>query len=161
MPQPWRQPMASPGFSLKSRSAQPTGPGLTASKKRKSAKASAVVVQPPEDATTDGQLMFHLSNFCTARARAKTLDEMLLHKAYFDEPAQRECFMVADFLAYLIQQRVSGASERTIYVALRERDLRSHEATLKGKDVEYWSIPKLNQQTKKFDVVVPDDDVPF
>ena len=127
----------------------------------KSAKASAVVVQPPEDATTDGQLMFHLSNFCTARARAKTLDEMLLHKAYFDEPAQRECFMVADFLAYLIQQRVSGASERTIYVALRERDLRSHEATLKGKDVEYWSIPKLNQQTKKFDVVVPDDDVPF
>mmetsp|Transcript_49604 Transcript_49604/g.116493 ORF Transcript_49604/g.116493 Transcript_49604/m.116493 type:complete len:216 (-) Transcript_49604:128-775(-) len=46
MPKPWAQPIAAPRSALNSRSAQPTGPGLAASKKRNSPKATSWPTKP-------------------------------------------------------------------------------------------------------------------
>ena len=46
MPRPWRQPMGCPGTALNRASAQATGPGLAASKKRKATKAPNWPSQP-------------------------------------------------------------------------------------------------------------------
>ncbi len=125
------------------------------------AMAVATTEIPPEDATSVGQLLFHLNAFCTGRARAKLLEEILLHKPYFDEEKQLECFTITDFLAYLLQQRVMGATERTVYLKLTDRGLQPACAVLKGKLTNYWTIPRLAIQTQEFDVPKTEEDIPF
>ena len=107
---------------------------------------------PPPDATAEGQLLGHLNKFCTQRAPAKFLDEILLGKPYLDKDTQRVSFLVADLLAYLAQQRVTGITERWVYTRLRERELQDHVETLKGRQIIYWSMPIGATQTKPFDV---------
>ena len=123
--------------------------------------ASATVEYPPEDATSEGQLLFHLNVFCTGRARAKLLEEILLHKPFFDEEKQLECFVISDFLTYLAQQRVAGVTERTVYLRLSDRGLQPAAAVLKGKLTNYWTMPRLAIQTQEFAVPKPEEDVPF
>ena len=124
--------------------------------------ATARIEEPPEDATNEGQLLFHLNKFCTGRAPARALDELLLGKPYFDPETGRNCFVLADLLAYLTQQRVSQLSEKTVYTKLMDRGLQVHASLLKGKLVTYWSLPPLEKQTENFEIPKPvDDDVPF
>lgn len=122
----------------------------------------AKIVVPPPDATSEGQLLYHLNRFCTGRAQARTLDEILISKPYTDPGTSRVHFVVADLISYLVQQRVQGVTERWIYAKLHTRGLEEHVKVLKGKEqTRYWSMPPMGRQTEEFDAPKPDDDIPF
>jgi hypothetical protein len=104
----------------------------------------------PSDATPEGQLSGHLTRFCTGRAQARTLDELLLGKPLTQDG--RSYFIAADFLAYLQQQRVPGITERRLYAWLRGRGLEAKQQVLKGQKVQVWDVPAFEGQTEEFDV---------
>jgi hypothetical protein len=104
----------------------------------------------PSDATPEGQLSGHLARFCASKAKARTLDELLLGKPFISEG--RAYFIAADFLAYLQQQRVQGITERRLYAWLRDHQLVSSTMVLKGEKAEVWNVPAPEAQTEAFDV---------
>lgn len=114
--------------------------------------ARAEVVGVPEDGTREGQFWAHLAAFCTGRARARNLDEILMDKAYTDPRAKRVYFRSTSFYAYLTAHRFAGLSERDAWRWLRRGGAEHHEATMKGKLVNYWSVPAFPEQTEEHDV---------
>ena len=112
----------------------------------------ATEVEVPEDATPEGQWWVHLGRFCTGRAQARTLDELLLAKPFTDAAAGRTYFCATDALAYLHQQRVPALTEKRFYTFLRRRGVAHHFQVVKGKPLNYWSVPAFAAQTEAFEV---------
>lgn len=108
-------------------------------------------LEVPDDATADGQLWDYLTRFCTSRVAGKNLDELLMGKPFTDE--KRSYFIASDFVAYLVQHRFPNRiNERLAYLSLKDRDLQHHRETLKGKVVNFWSVPAFVAQTEEHDV---------
>jgi hypothetical protein len=103
----------------------------------------------PSDATPEGQLDGHLTRFCNGRAQARTLDELLLGKPLTKDG--KSYFIAADFLAYLMGQRVPGITERKLYAWLRDHQLEAKQQVLKGQKVQVWSVPAPAAQTEEFE----------
>jgi len=110
------------------------------------------VVDVPEDATKEGQLWVHLHRFCTSRVQGKTLDELHLGKPYTDKEKGRTYFCSSDFMQFLQQHRVQGIDEKRLFAWLRERDVEHHKGSIKGKFINYWSVPMFTEQTESHDV---------
>ena len=105
-------------------------------------------VVAPEDGTREGQLWEHLANFCTARSRARNLDEVLLGKAFTDAKKGVAIFRSTDFFAYLAAHRFSIA-EREVWRLLRRRGAEHAAKNVKGKAVHLWSVPAFAEQTEE------------
>lgn len=116
--------------------------------------ANAKTMEVPDDATAAGQLWDFLAKFCTARAAGRNMDELLMGKPYTSTgDGARSYFVSSDFVAYLIQQRFPNrVSERLVYLWLRDRDLKTHHEVIKGKPLNFWSVPAFRTQTKEHDV---------
>jgi hypothetical protein len=108
-------------------------------------------VEVPEDATKEGQLWGHLEKFCTGRSVGKTIDELLLGKPYTDEAVGRTYFCASDFLQYAAQRRVT-VSEKDLYRFLRRKGVGHHASQVKGKFLNYWSVPAFDRQKADHDV---------
>jgi hypothetical protein len=129
-------------------------PPLKASKWKallEEALSTLTVIDVPEDATREGQMLTHLHNFCTSRGRARVKDELLMGKPYVN--GARTYFTSTSFITYLSTHRVSGVSERDLYRWLRDIGLETHRERLKGKEIAFWSVPSFSEQTE--DHVVP------
>jgi hypothetical protein len=109
-------------------------------------------VKVPEDASREGQFWVHLQRFCTAKSKGRKLDELLIGKPYTDESEGRTYFCSSDFFQYLAQHRFSGVSEHTAYRWMRHRDVAHHSRVIKGKFVNYWSVPAFQEQTEEHTV---------
>lgn len=123
--------------------------------------AVATIVEVPVDATLQGQVMEWLARFATGRATARELDEVLLGKPYTPIaplppglPTGIQVgftyFRVTDFLQYLKAQRVTGVSEKKLYMWLRDMRAEHHFVHVKGKGVNVWSVPSFQEQTEAF-----------
>lgn len=115
-------------------------------------------LEVPTDATREGQLWSHLSDFCTSKVQGKALDEIMMGKPFTNEKEQRTYFRGTDFLQYLTQHRVSGVSERDLWRWLRRMEAKPHSQNLKGKTTSFWSVPSFPAQTEDF--AVPRTDNP-
>lgn len=111
-------------------------------------KAQRVAV--PEDSTKEGQLWVYLSRFCTSRVVGKSLDELLQGKPFTE--SGRTYFCSSDFLGYLSNHRMSGVSEREMFRILRKKGVEHHFKIIKGKGLNYWSVPAFDAQNEDFDV---------
>lgn len=114
--------------------------------------ASIEEIDVPVDATKEGQLWSHLSDFCTSKVQGKALDEILMGKPFTDDKIKRTFFRGADFMQYLTQHRVSGVSERDLWRWLRRMEAEHHSQSLKGKNTNFWSVPAFPIQTEDFAV---------
>jgi hypothetical protein len=110
------------------------------------------VTAVPEDATREGQLWEQLNRFCTSRVVGRSLDELLLGKPWTDPESQRSYFRSTDFVEYLQQHRFGNVSEKELFIWLRRRLAEHHFAVVKGKGVNYWSVPAFSRQTEDFTV---------
>lgn len=111
----------------------------------------ADTLEVPDDATLEGQVLEQLGNFCTGRVAGRSLDELLLKKPYTAEG--RSNFVIADFISWLIAHRFqTRIDERQAYLLLRNHKLEHHRATLKGKEIGYWSVPEFQKQTEEHTV---------
>lgn len=114
--------------------------------------ARSTTIKVPEDGTREGQFWTHLANFCTGRARARSLDEILMGKAFTDVKAGRVYFRSTDFFEYLTKHRFLGITEREGWRFLRHRGAEHHGKNIKGKFVNVWSVPAFPEQTEPHDV---------
>lgn len=120
-------------------------------------------IEVPEDATIGGKIKTHLEHFVNGRAQARSLDEVLLGKPYKHDMAKkvnslgvvsdRTYFRPTDFIKYLSQQHINGIDERVLYFQLTPYGSQSHCFSLKGRNVNCWSMPTpdMPEQTEPFD----------
>lgn len=122
------------------------------------------IVEVPPDARPDGQMLVHLQNYTTGRAKARTRDELLNDKPWaptevdvgrYGESVQvgRIYFRSGHFKQYLEQQRMTGISEKKLWGWLRVKDAQHHSFNINGKFINVWSIPAFPEQTQ--DLPVP------
>ena len=109
----------------------------------------AVIKQLAPDAGPEGQMLVHLEEFCTNKAKAKVKDEMLLGKPWHDE--DRIYFRSGDFLKYLDQQRFRAIKGDDIFPILKRGGAKHHQFKLKGKNVKCWSVNVFEEQNEDFD----------
>ncbi len=112
----------------------------------------AEVLVAPEDAGPEGQFVSHLEAFCSTRAGANSLDEILLGRPFIDADQGRTFFRSPDLLRYLEQQHFRGFTERQIWAILKRRGAAHHQFSMKGKCVTAWSVPSFRKQTEEFKV---------
>ena len=62
---------------------------------------------------------------------------------------KRTYFHSADLIQSLAQHRFMGATEKDVFRWLRKRNLQHHFSILKGKGINYWSIPAFDEQTEE------------
>ncbi len=108
-------------------------------------------IEAPDDAGVVGQFMYHLEQFCTNRSPAGSKDEILLGKPWHEDG--RTYFRSADLFKYLEQQRFRDVKGNQVYAVLKQDcDCKHHFANLRGKGVNYWSVPSFEQQEQDFSV---------
>lgn len=115
-------------------------------------------IEAPDDAGIVGQFWYHLEQFCTNRSPANSKDEILLGKPWHE--GGRTYFRSADLLKYLEQQRFRDLKGNQIYAAMKqERDCKHHFANLRGKGVNFWSVPSFDTQEEEFHVpTIPEEE---
>lgn len=111
------------------------------------------------DAGPEGQMMIHLEEFCTNKARAKAKAEIILGKPWVDKG--RVFFRSADFMRFLDQQRFRAFKEKDIWTVLKRKGAQHHHFNIKGKHVACWSMEMFPEQTEDFDMTEMTDDSEF
>jgi hypothetical protein len=117
----------------------------------------AEIKDVPSDVTHEGQWDHHLNDFCTGRAGARELDELLMGRAYIDPSDGRAYFRSMDFFKYMNRHYVKY-DEKSIFKWLNRIKAKHHARNIKGKFTNYWSVGTVEQQVEEFDV--KKDEVP-
>lgn len=110
--------------------------------------ADVVVIEAPEDSSPKGQFIDLLERFCTGKAQAKHLDEILLGKPFFDEDDNRHLFRLADFINFLDKQKFKDFKLNQISSSIRDYGGETHTFRLNGKRATVWSVPAFSFQDK-------------
>lgn len=105
---------------------------------------NVTVIEVPKDATPVGQLLEHVERFCTSKVQARTRDELLLGKPWFNEG--RHYFRMSDLIAYLDRQRFNGVSVSKLGSILKEHGAEHHFFVLKSKGTNCWSMSEFSKQ---------------
>ena len=107
-------------------------------------------IEAPDDAGTVGQFLYHLEQFCM-RSPANNKDELLLGKPWHEDG--RTHFRSADLFKYLEQQRFRDVKGNQVFAILKQDcDVEHHFSNLRGKGVNYWSVPSFEEQQEDFAV---------
>lgn len=122
----------------------------------------ATYIDAPEDAGVFGQFQFHLRQFCTVRAQARSRAEILQGKAWHDEN-DTTWFRAADLSAYLERQKFRHYPPSRIWALLKEKYNAKHAFfNEKGQGANIWGIPSFTDtQNEEFDVPKGDETNPF
>lgn len=114
---------------------------------------TVTVIEAPRDASPEGQFWEHVEKFCTGRAQARALEEIVLGKPFTEQG--RTYFRMADLLAYLSRNKFFEFRSTKIASMLKDANAEHHFKNLKGRGVNYWSMVEFAKQTESFSV--PDD----
>ena len=117
------------------------------------------IISAPMDASMSGQLIEMLDRFCTQKAQASVMDEILLGKPYYKD--ERYYFKVSDFLNFLERHHFRDFKVNKITSMLRDRGGEHHFFNLKGRGTNCWSMPGVNKQTESFDSPEIKSEVPY
>ena len=102
---------------------------------------SVTIIEAPSDATPRGQLNELIEKYCTQRAQAMAKEEIRLGKPYTD--GGQHFFTVSGLLSFLERHKFKmGLHEITSYLK-NDLGAQHHFSNLKGKGVNYWSIPEF------------------
>jgi len=106
-------------------------------------------VDAPQDASSVGQFMFLVEQFCTERPPARDKEELLLGKPYADESYLY--FRSPDMLAYM-EKRKLRISAKDAWNILRDLKAKTKQFKVKGRCVRCWGIPSVEKQNAPFAV---------
>ena len=109
------------------------------------------IIEAPEDAGAEGQFKIHLENFCMGRAPARSRDELLMGKIWFEDNFLY--FRSLDLAKYLDQQHFREFNQAKIWSVIQENYAATRkEFRVKGRHIRTWGIPEFdNLQTESFD----------
>ena len=111
---------------------------------------SVVIVDPPADASPEGQFWNMVERFCTGRAQALALEEITMGKPFTD--AGRTYFRLQDLMSFLSRNKFVEFKVQKVSSLLRDGGAEHHFANFKGKGTNFWSVPEQEKQTSSFDV---------
>lgn len=121
---------------------------------------SAEVRELAPDAGPEGQMWFHLEEFCTSKAKARARDEIVLGRPWADNG--RIFFRSSDFMKYLDQQRFRKFTENELWAILKRGGALHHRFNIKGKHVGCWSVSTFEEQTEPFaETPLPEEETKF
>jgi hypothetical protein len=129
----------------------PSGPVWQAAVQH--AMDTVTVIEAPPDASPEGLFWDMVEKFCTGRAQARDLEEIVLGKPFTDEG--RTYFRLPDLLAYLSMHKFYEFRTTKMASMLRDAGAKHHFSVLKGRGVNYWSLREFARQTEGF--AVPDE----
>lgn len=97
-------------------------------------------IEAPSDAGIRGVFLYHLNQFCTTRAQAKDMDEILQGKPFRDDN-NYIWFRSSDLLNYLERQRFREYRPHQIWGRLREELKAQHRfVNLRGRGINLWGV---------------------
>lgn len=111
---------------------------------------TVTLIEAPMDASPEGQFWEMVEKFCTGRAQALTLDEIVLGKPYSDKG--RTFFRMTDLLSFLTRNKFFEFKSTKIASMLKDAGAEHHFNNLKGRGVNFWSVPEFARQREGFDV---------
>lgn len=103
----------------------------------------------PMDATSEGQFLLYLEEFCCGRAPAQQPDELILGKPWTNEA--RTYFRWSDLDRFIKQQRQEWTNRQAWHL-LRQFGGQDHTLKIKGRTVRCWSVPAFEAQKEEHDV---------
>lgn len=115
---------------------------------------SVETIEVPPDATPEGQMMAHLYNYCTSRAKARNREEILQNKPWTQHG--RTFFNSLAFKNYLEQNRMR-VTERQLWTWLRRHGASHKFMNIKGRGVNLWSVPAFEEQKEDYEIPTIDD----
>ena len=111
--------------------------------------SAAEIRELAPDAGPEGQMWFHLEEFCTSKAKARAKDEIILGKPWTED--SRIYFRSSDFVKYLDQQRFKRFTESELWSILKRGGALHHRFNLRGKQVGCWSVSVFDEQNGSFE----------
>lgn len=111
--------------------------------------AEAEILEAPDDASAQGQLMYHVEQFCVSRAPARTKEELLLGKPWTDD--NKTYFRSADLISYLEQKKFRAYKQHEVWANLKANsNVKHHQFNIKSRCVQCWSVPEYQKQDSAF-----------
>jgi hypothetical protein len=122
---------------------------------------TVTTVEAPADASPEGMFWDYVEKFCTSRAQAMSLDEIVLGKPYTGEG--RTFFRMQDLLSYLNMHKFFDFRGPKIASLLNDAHAEHGFKNLKGRGVNFWSIPAFVTQTEGFGIPkeIQGEEAPF
>lgn len=115
---------------------------------------NVVLIEAPSHASTKGIMFEYLERFCTSRAQARSVDEILLGKPFTD--SGKHHFRLLDFIDFLERNRFREFKPHVISSMIKDTGGVHKFIKIKGKGVNIWVIDEFASQTEKFET--PDYD---
>lgn len=100
------------------------------------------IIEAPKEATPSGQFMFLLEKFCTSRMQGREIEDILMGKTFFNESG-KHCFRLNDFMMFLQRQHFKEFGLNKITAVLKMNGAEHHFKHIKGRGVNYWSVPQM------------------
>lgn len=122
--------------------------------------ANVIEENAPEDASSYGQFLTHLYDFCNRQSRGETQESLLIYGMYHNEDEGRIYFRSTYLEKYLEQQKFREHNGKSLWKALRKIEGIQHgQDNIKGRNVQWWSIPEANLTTEDYTVPrVPEEE---
>jgi hypothetical protein len=108
------------------------------------------IIEAPADASSEGQFWEMVEKFCTGRAQAMSLDEIVSGKPFSDKG--KTYFRMESLLSFLGRYKFYEFKSIKVASMLKDYGAEHHFDSLKGRGVNYWSIREFAKQTEGFDV---------
>lgn len=116
------------------------------------------IIEAPREASIVGQFIDYLERFCTSRAQARVMDEILLGKPFTGNGYHY--FRLSDLLAFLERNRFREFKANKVASVLRDLRAEHQFVRVKGRGINIWKIPEFEKQTENFEIPkMPDGDI--
>lgn len=106
-----------------------------------------VLIDVPDDASCAGQFWLLVESFCTARAQARTKEEILLGKPWLDRG--RHYFRIQDLMDYLERKRFREFRLHKSAQVLKERGGEHCFMKIRAKGMNLWSVPEFEKRSEE------------
>lgn len=115
------------------------------------------IVEVSDDMSPVGQFMEALERFCTGRAQAQAIEELLLDKPFLKDG--RHYFRIASLTQFLDRIRFKYDGLRWITKVLRDNDAEHKFFNIEGKGVNTWHVAEFKTGPSK--MPIPEHEKPI
>ena len=109
---------------------------------------TVTIVEAPSDASPEGQFWEMVEKFCIGRAQALNIDEITMGKPFTEKG--RTYFRMQDMIAFFSRNKFFEFKGPKIASLFKDSGAEHHVKNIKGRTVNYWSIPSFATQTSGF-----------
>lgn len=126
----------------------PAAPAWTAAVQQ--AMDNLTIIEAPEDSSPESQFFEFLEKFCTGRAQALTIDEIVLGKPFTD--GGKTAFRMQDLESFLGRHKFFDFKRYKIASILKDSGAEHRFKNINGKGTNFWLVPAFATSTNGFHV---------